>query len=216
MGNVIQTTSTAATTGMSSIVMKKEMLVYTGFTVDALNTLFTFPLFVTGGIPWALDVLIPKTKKQTTGSKETANERRHLKDKQVDGNGDVDVGTEAEDDDEEERKAMIEEEVERPSVQALWDIFMVCYEGYTGFTVSTLVCIYQHPETVPVFAYSLCALYMYKFKYLWQKTYQTLKDVPDSDYQKVEAKTKLASVAWFFLPCYGGFCALDIWGRLRK
>ena len=216
MGNVLPiTTAAATTTGMSSIVRSKEMLVYTGFTVDALNTLFTFPLFVTGGLPWVLDVLIPKTKKKTAVN-ETSNEKEDVKDKKLNGNNDD--GREAEDDDEEEeeRKAMIEEEVERPSVQALWDVFMVCYEGYTGFTASTLVCIYQHPETVPVFAYSLCALYMYKFKYLWQKTYQTLKDVPDSDYQKVEAKTKLASVAWFFLPCYGGFCVLDIWGRLKK
>mmetsp|Transcript_33991 Transcript_33991/g.81695 ORF Transcript_33991/g.81695 Transcript_33991/m.81695 type:complete len:202 (+) Transcript_33991:1870-2475(+) len=201
MGNVLPAAATTSTTAvaaaMSSIVLKKEMLVYTGFTVDALNTFFSFPLFVTQGLPWALDVLIPK--------KTTAED-----DKNVDGPGD---GS-AEDDD--ERKTMIEEEVERPSVQAIWDIFMVCYEGYTGFTASTLVCIYQYPETVPIFAYSLCALYMYKFKYLWQKTYQTLKDVPEADYQKVEASVKLQSVMYFFLPCYGGYCALDVWGRLQK
>ena len=111
--------------------MTKDMLIYTAFTVDALNTFMTFPLFATKGPAWALNALLSTKEK--------------------------------EDDDK------ILEDVHRKSFQKLWELFMICYEGYFGFTASTLICIYKAPETIPIFAYSLCALYLYKLVYLWRK-----------------------------------------------
>ncbi|KAL3895222.1 MAG: hypothetical protein SGARI_007513 [Bacillariaceae sp.] len=104
----------------------KELLIYVPFTVDALNTMVSFPLFVTKGRKWALENIT--TKEQGIDPKEA----------------------------------------DRPAFRQLWDLFMVAYEGYFGFTLSTLACIYQHPETIPCFGYSLFALYLYKL-YALQK-----------------------------------------------
>ncbi|CAB9499716.1 expressed unknown protein [Seminavis robusta] len=153
-----------------SVFLTKEALVYTAFTVDALNTFVTFPMFVTKGPKWALDALLSTKEK--------------------------------------EEDSTILEDVNRKSFEKIWELFMVAYEGYFGFTASTLVCIYQHPQTIPVFSYSLFALYAYKLKYLWSKYSAIPADTKDDDYHKMETKTKLQSVMFFFLPCYGGYCAV--------
>ena len=40
--------------------MSKDLLIYTAFTVDALNTLVTFPLFAMNGPKWALQQITNK------------------------------------------------------------------------------------------------------------------------------------------------------------
>ena len=146
--------------------MTKESLIYLAFTVDALNTLVSFPLFVVKGRKWALENIAAKEDKIPSS------------------------------------------EADRPAFKQLWELFMVCYEGYFGFTASTLVCIlYKVPETIPIFAYSLFALYVYK---LYALRAQQLGGVKDAQYQ-----SKLASVAFFFLPCYGGYCAMHLLDWLR-
>merc|ERR1712176_1602766 len=55
-------------------------------------------------------------------------------------------------------------DTDKRSFQVLWEIFTICYEGYFGFTISTLLCLFRAPETRPLFAYSLFALYLYKAK----------------------------------------------------
>jgi len=89
-------------------------------------------------------------------------------------------------------------DTDRKSFEVLWEIFGVCYEGYFGFTVSTLVCITQYPETRPIFAYSLFALYLYKCKAFMM----TLK------HDNPQGKAKLLSILFFYWPCYGGYCLL--------
>lgn len=138
--------------------MTKDMLIYTAFTVDALNTFVSFPLFAAKGPKWVLKSV--PTKEEIPPS-----------------------------------------EVDRESFKLIWDLFMVCYEGYFGFTASTLVCIYRVPETIPIFAYSLFGLYAYKTVYL-SKMYSKTKDD--------QTKAKLYSVLLFFLPCYGGYSALHL------
>lgn len=139
----------------------KELLIYVAFTVDALNTFLTFPLFVIKGPKWALLSMRTKEKEEEVPLSDT----------------------------------------DRKSFQLLWELFMVCYEGYFGFTVSTLVCIYKVPETIPIFAYSLFALYVYKLKAI-----RTIH----SDTNDTQAQGKLYSVLFFFLPCYGGYCVLHL------
>lgn len=143
----------------------KEALVYLAFTVDAVNTFVTFPLFVTKGPKWMLEVVPPAKGERIPPS-----------------------------------------EADREAFQVLWDLFLVCYEGYFGFTISTLICIYRYPETVPIFAYSLFALYLYKAKYLLNKR-QTTSGTLDG---------KLGTVLFFFLPCYGGFSVLHSFECLQE
>ena len=84
----------------------------------------------------------------------------------------------------------------RKSFQKLYDLFMVCYEGYFGFTASTLICIYQHPETIPIFSYSLFALYLYKAKYLWPRYRAALAAHfgPHRDHRAVQLAGQLAEL----------------------
>merc|ERR1712125_13572 len=134
----------------------KELLIYVAFTVDALNTFISFPLFVLNGPKWFLSAM-PK--------KEKDEDQINLAD------------------------------TDRRSFKCLWELFMVCYEGYFGFTASTLICIYKVPETIPIFAYSLFALYIYKCK-AFLRTF-------DGD-----ERAKLYWICFFFIPCYGGYCLL--------
>merc|ERR1719356_702892 len=83
-------------------------------------------------------------------------------------------------------------DTDRKSFAVLWEIFGIAYEGYFGFTLSTLVCLYQVPETRPIFGYSLFALYLYKAKAFFT-TFKT--DNP-------QMKTKLMSILFFYWPCY--------------
>lgn len=158
--------------------LTKEALIYAAFTVDALNTFVTFPMFVVNGPKWALEQLL------------------HVDEKK--------------DDDYDSQK-----EVDRKSFQKIYDLFMVCYEGYFGFTASTLICIYKNPETIPIFAYSLFALYLYKLKYIWPR-YRAALAAKEDDYAATEAKGKTNSILFFFLPCYGGYCALHMMDLLKK
>lgn len=89
-------------------------------------------------------------------------------------------------------------DTDRKSFEVLWEIFSVCYEGYFGFTISTLVCLFQVPETRPIFAYSLFALYLYKAKSFFT-TFKT---------DNAQGKGKLYSILFFYWPCYGGYCLL--------
>eukprot|EP00934_Nitzschia_sp_Nitz4_P001883 Nitzschia sp. Nitz4//scaffold9_size221794//162741//163208//NITZ4_001369-RA/size221794-processed-gene-0.341-mRNA-1//-1//CDS//3329561070//1883//frame0 len=150
----------------------KDILLYTAFTVDALNTFCTFPLFVIKGSKFALQSLAPDaTEEEPNDPKAVAS----LAD------------------------------TERKSFQLLWDLFMISYEGYTGFTLSTLLCVYNVPETVPYVAYPLFGLYLYKLKVLLQWR----EDQPEDP----QRKAKIYSILGFFLPCYGGYCA---WHLLEK
>lgn len=150
--------------------LTKESLIYTAFTIDALNTLFTFPLFAWKGPRWTLENITLKEDE-------------------------VDTVT----------------EVTRPAFRQLWELFMVCYEGYFGFTVSTLVCIYRLPESIPIYAYSLFGLYAYKL-YALQKGsgLGTHGSTNDAQY-----KGKLNWIHFFFLPCYGGYCALHLFETMK-
>ena len=148
--------------------MSKDLLIYTAFTVDALNTLVTFPLFVINGPKWALQQITNK------------EDNIPLSD------------------------------ADRPSFQQLWELFMVAYEGYFGFTVSTLVCIYKLPESIPIFAYSLFALYGYKL-YALMKGKGLGGDRNDAQYWG-----KVMSIIFFFLPCYGGYCGLHLLDYYRS
>ena len=91
-------------------------------------------------------------------------------------------------------------DTDRKSFQVLWEIFGICYEGYFGFTISTLVCLFQVPETRPIFAYSLFALYIYKAK-AFVTTFKT---------DNAQGKAKLLSILFFYWPCYGGYCVLHL------
>lgn len=145
----------------------KDLLMYAPFTVDALNTCVSFPLFVTKGPKWALENI--------------------TNDKTISPN-----------------------EADRPAFQSLWELFLVAYEGYFGFTLSTLACIYQYPETMPCFAYSLFALYGYKLYALQTKKLGGAKDD--------QHKMKVNSILFFYLPGYGSYCALhamDFFGKKK-
>lgn len=125
----------------------KELLVYVPFTVDALNTMVSFPMFVIKGRKWALENITTKEDNCTPA------------------------------------------EADRPAFRQLWELFLVAYEGYFGFTLSTLACIYQYPETIPCFAYSLFGLYAYKLYALQTKQLGGNKDA--------QHKAKVQSIAFF-------------------
>jgi len=144
------------------------MLVYATFSINAVNTFITFPLFMANGSKWVLKSLAPDAKEKPDDPCTTAS----LAD------------------------------TERKSFQLLWELFMVAYEGYFGFTASTLICIYKVPETIPIFAYSLLGLYAYKLKAVLK-----WKSEQEDDLQR---KTKLYTILGFFLPFYGGYCALHL------
>lgn len=147
--------------------LTKESLIYTAFTVDALNTFVSFPLFVTNGPKWALEQITNK------------DDNIPLSD------------------------------ADRPSFRQLWELFMVAYEGYFGFTASTLICIYKLPESIPVFAYSLFGLYAYKLYALRRE-----KGL-GGDQKSAQYKAKLNSILFFFLPCYGGYCGMHLFDYLK-
>uniref|UniRef100_A0A7S1VDJ2 Uncharacterized protein n=1 Tax=Grammatophora oceanica TaxID=210454 RepID=A0A7S1VDJ2_9STRA len=148
--------------------MAKETLVYTAFTVDALNTFVSFPMFVINGRKWALESITSKEDEIPSS------------------------------------------EADRPAFKQLWELFMVAYEGYFGFTASTLISMYTIPETVPIFAYSLFPLYLYKMYALMKG--QGLGGKKDT----AQYKGKMGTIVFFFLPCYGGYCALHLLEHLRS
>lgn len=103
--------------------------------------------------------------------------------------------------DEDEAKKIVDlSDTDRKSFEVLWEIFGICYEGYFGFTFSTLVCLFQFPETRPIFAYTLFALYLYKAKAF----FTTLKT------DNTQGKAKIMSILLFYWPCYGGYCLLHL------
>ncbi|KAL3914867.1 MAG: hypothetical protein SGILL_005910 [Bacillariaceae sp.] len=144
----------------------KELLVYVPFTVDALNTMISFPMFVIKGKKWALENITTKDQEIPLS------------------------------------------EADRPAFRQLWDLFLVAYEGYFGFTMSTLASIYLYPETIPCFGYSLFALYAYKLYALQTRDLGGAKDA--------QHDTKVKSIQYFFLPGYGGYCALHLMGLFGR
>jgi len=147
----------------------KDWLLLVCFSVDAVNTLISFPLIMWNGPKWVLKSTEPDAKEKIEDASEALKT--------------VDLS-----------------DTERKSFKVLWEIFGICYEGYTGFTISTLICLFKVPETRPIFAYSLFALYLYKAKAF----YTTLKtDNP-------QGKGKLMSILFFYWPCYGGYCLLHL------
>jgi len=151
------------------LVAHKDWLLMVCFTVDAINTLISFPLIMLNGPKWVLKSTEPDAKEKLEDSESN---------KDV-----VDLS-----------------DTDRKSFRVLWEFFGICYAGYTGFTISTLVCLYQVPETRPIFAYTLFALYLCKAKAF----FTTLKTLNS------QGKGKLMSILFFYWPCYGGYCLLHV------
>eukprot|EP00977_Amphora_coffeiformis_P006256 scaffold1341_cov178-Amphora_coffeaeformis.AAC.33 len=86
-------------------------------------------------------------------------------------------------------------EADRPAFKQLWELFLIAYEGYFGFTLSTLVCIYKIPESIPIFANSLFGLYGYK---MYALRVVNLGQKNDAQY-----KSKVTSIALFFCSVMG-------------
>jgi len=147
------------------LIERKDYLLLVCFTVDAINTLITFPLIMWNGPRWLLASTDPGAKEKP----------------------------------EDPFQSVALADTDRRSFAVLWEIFGICYEGYFGFTISTLLCLYRVPETRPIFAYSLFALYLYKFK-----AFVTTFDTADNP----QGKAKLFSILFFYWPCYGGYCLL--------
>lgn len=68
------------------------------------------------------------------------------------------------------------------------------HSTFIGFTLSTLACIYQYPETVPCFAYSLFGLYAYKLYALQNKELGGNKDAQHK--AKVQKSNRLPSFSY--------------------
>eukprot|EP00536_Pseudo-nitzschia_multiseries_P001864 jgi/Psemu1/294606/fgenesh1_pm.24_\ len=158
---------------LNFLISHKDSLLLSCFSVDALNTLFSFPLIMWKGPRWLLKSTEPDAREKVP------NDR--IKDI-------VDLS-----------------DTERKSFRVLWEIFTIAYEGYFGFTVSTLICLYRAPETRPIFGYSLFALYLYK-----AKSFLTVFKTDNA-----QGKAKLYSILFFYWPCYGGYCLLDFIERTR-
>ena len=152
------------------ILVHKDWLLLICFTVDAVNTMVTFPLIMWNGPKWLLKATDPDAKEKVE-----------------DGDGD-------------NKDVVNLSDADRKSFRLMWEIFTVCYEGYFGFTLSTLVCLFRVPETRPIFAYSLFLLYLYKAK-SFLTTFKT---------DNVQGQGKLFSILFFYLPCYGGYCLLHL------
>lgn len=148
------------------LIAHKDWLLLTCFTVDAINTMISFPLIMWNGPKWVLQSTEPDAK-----------------DKPEDPLKVVDLS-----------------DTDRKSFEVLWEIFGICYEGYFGFTISTLICLFQVPETRPIFAYSLFALYLYKAKAFFT-TFKT---------DNAQGQAKWMSILFFYWPCYGGYCLLHL------
>jgi len=153
------------------LITHKDWLLLVCFSVDAINTLITFPLIMWNGPKWLLKSVDPDAKEKI------------------------------EDDNNDNATVVVVDlsDTERKSFQVLWEIFGICYEGYTGFTISTLICLFRIPETRPIFAYSLFVLYLYKAKAFLTTTFK-------SD----NSQSKLLSILFFYWPCYGGYCLLHL------
>lgn len=149
------------------LVVHRDWPLLVCFSVDAVNTMISFPLIMWKGPKWVLKSIDPDAKEKVeTDAKEV-----------------VDLS-----------------DTDRKSFEVLWEIFGIAYEGYFGFTISTLVCLFQVPETRPIFGYSLFALYLYKAKAFFT-TFKT---------DNQQGKAKLMSILYFYWPCYGGYCLLDV------
>ena len=155
------------------LVANKDWLLMICFTVDAINTIITFPLIMWNGPKWLLKSADP-TAKEKIENNDNANY-----------NDVTDLS-----------------DTNRKSFTILWEIFTIAYEGYFGFTLSTLLCLYRVPESRPYYGYSLFALYLYK-----AKSFFTTFDRTDNNPQ---GKGKLYSILFFYWPFYGGYCLLHM------
>ncbi|MGK3756864.1 MAG: hypothetical protein ACI8RD_009178, partial [Bacillariaceae sp.] len=159
------------------LLINKDWLLMICFTVDAINTIITFPLIMWYGPKWLLKSTDPTSKEKIDdddddGATTSNNNITDLSD------------------------------TDRKSFQIMWEIFTIAYEGYAGFTISTLICLYRIPETRPIFGYSLFVLYLYKAKSFLMGTFDT-KNNP-------RGQRKLYSIIFFYWPCYGGYCLLHL------
>mmetsp|Transcript_17116 Transcript_17116/g.19299 ORF Transcript_17116/g.19299 Transcript_17116/m.19299 type:complete len:173 (+) Transcript_17116:78-596(+) len=159
------------------LITHKDWLLLVCFSVDAINTMITFPLIMWNGPKWLLKSTDPNAKEKieddASSSLSSSSSNKTV----------LDLS-----------------DTERQSFVVLWEVFSICYEGYFGFTISTLICLFRIPETRPIFAYSLFALYLYKAK----SFLTTLKtDNP-------QGKGKFMSILFFYWPCYGGYCLLHL------
>jgi hypothetical protein len=121
---------------MDYMIERKDLLLLVCFTVDAINTLISFPLIMWNGPKWLLESTDPASKEKLEGDHQNKLSK----------------------------KICDLSDTERKSFRILWEIFTVAYEGYFGFTISTFFCLFQCPESRPYFGYSLFALYLYKAK----------------------------------------------------
>lgn len=78
---------------------------------------------------------------------------------------------------------------------------MIAYEGYFGFTVSTLICIYKVAETIPIFSYSLDALYGYKWIYLATKMAALNNEKDMYEQNSNQSKVGFGSLFLFAMLC---------------
>ena len=153
----------------------KDWLLLICFTVDAINTMVSFPLIIWNGPKWLLKSVDPTSKEkiEDDGATTSNNTITDLSD------------------------------TDRKSFQLLWEIFTIAYEGYAGFTLSTLICLYRIPETRPIFGYSLFVLYLYKAKSFFTGTFDSTKNSP-------QGQGKFYSILFFYWPFYGGYCFLHL------
>ena len=153
----------------------KDWLLLICFTVDAINTMVSFPLIIWNGPKWLLKSVDPTSKEkiEDDGATTSNNTITDLSD------------------------------TDRKSFQLLWEIFTIAYEGYAGFTLSTLICLYRIPETRPIFGYSLFVLYLYKAKSFFTGTLFDIKNSP-------QGQGKLYLILFFYWPLYGGYCFLHL------
>jgi hypothetical protein len=157
------------------LIAHKDVPLLVCFSVDAINTLISFPLIMWKGPKWLLKSTNPDAK-----------ENMKVEDAAM------------------AKTAVDLSDTDRKSFEVLWEIFGICYEGYFGFTISTFICLFTVPETRPIFAYSLLALYLYKGRAFLKTTKKALKtDNP-------QGRAKLMSILFFYWPCYGGYCLLHL------
>jgi len=177
---------------LENLVAHKDWLLLTCFSVDAVNTMISFPLIMWNGPKWLLKSTDPDavdTDPKDVVDLPDTDRKSLLKPTDTDAKETVEINP---------KEVVDLSDTDRKSFEVLWEIFGIAYEGYFGFTISTLVCLFQVPETRPIFGYSLFALYLYKARSFFT-TFKT---------DNAQGKAKLASILYFYWPCYGGYCLL--------
>eukprot|EP01083_Nonionella_stella_P268113 906114_1 len=94
------------------LIAHKDVPLLVCFSVDAINTLISFPLIMWKGPKWLLKSTNPDAK-----------ENMKVEDAAMAKN----------------KTAVDLSDTDRKSFEVLWEIFGICYEGYFGFTISTFI-----------------------------------------------------------------------------